>query len=130
MVLWSLLIMTDPRKEFEQILLAQRVASRVLAQEALVGRVLARVAGKPTFEKARAEVWGFFDKEGWQTSNPGLKVPHITSPDGNTRLWFKPQAVYYTVGKHDLGSARSLHIDIRDSSPEQIMKSLQRVSGV
>lgn len=113
--------MSNPRKAFESALLAERVVARVADRSA---------AKRPSFQEARSKVWEFFDKEGWQTSSPTLKVPHITSPDGNTRLWFKPQAVYFTVGKHNMGDARSLHMDIRDDSPEQIMKALGRASGV
>lgn len=111
--------MVDPRKEFEVALMVERVAARVAA-----------AAKRPTFEKARADVMEYFDKDGWQASSPTLKVPHVTSPDVGTRLWFKPQAVYFTTGKHDLGSARSLHIDIRDVSPEEVMKTLQRFAKV
>lgn len=49
-----------------------------------------------------------------------LKVPHATSEDGSTRLWFKPQAVYAGPAT-TLGDARSLHLDPRTTSTQKLV---------
>jgi len=74
-----------------------------------------------TFAKAREELIAHLRATGWAISGP-LKVPHATSPDGVTRLWFKPQAVYFSTGNsHTLGDARSLWVDIRKVSPVAVV---------
>lgn len=60
---------------------------------------------------------------GW-TVRDGLKVPHATAPDGKLRLWFKPQAVYWSVGT-DLGSARSIHADMRTETTAKLIADAQ-----
>ena len=74
-----------------------------------------------TFMAARAELLAHLRAIGWAVSGP-LKVPHATSPDGSTRLWFKTQAVYLSTGNsHTLGDARSLWVDIRKVSPVAVV---------
>jgi len=81
---------------------------------------------RPTFKAAKAAIMDHLDKEGW-TVVRRLKVPHATDMHKDNRLWFKSQAVYLGGGKSPrLGDARSLHIDIRDVSPEQFMSYLKR----
>ena len=85
-----------------------------------------RDAKRPTFSAARAELLAYLRTHGWdvKTSGPSgpLKTPHATSPSGSLRLWFKPQAVYFTTGgRHAMGGARSLWIDIREVSPAAIV---------
>ncbi len=74
-----------------------------------------------TFKAAQIRILTQLVALGWKMV-PALKVPHATSPDGRTRLWFKSQAVYYSVGdKHNLGDARSLHADIRESKSNDLI---------
>lgn len=82
---------------------------------------------RPTFKAAKAALLQHLDKEGW-TVKSHLKVPHATDPYKDHRLYFKSQAVYLG-GAHtgaSLGDARSLHIDIRDVTPEEFMQHLKR----
>lgn len=84
-------------------------------------------AKRPTFQAAKAAILAYLQQQGWKV-NPHLKVPHATSPDGELRLWFKAQAVYYSWGdKHTLGDARSLHSDIRDMTPEAFVAEAERL---
>lgn len=84
-------------------------------------------AKRPTFQAAKTAVLDYLQKQGWKV-NPHLKVPHATSPDGELRLWFKAQAIYYSWGdKHTLGDARSLHTDIRDMTPEAFAAEAERL---
>lgn len=70
-----------------------------------------------TYKQAQAEIVASLVLAGWKV-NTGLKVPHATSPDGRSRLWFKAQAIYLSQGSsHTLGDARSIHAgDIRSQS--------------
>lgn len=87
-------------------------------------------ASRPlTYAAARAAMLEHLRAEGWRLvlTNPSMqpmKVPHATSPDGRVRVWFKPQAVYYATGSHDLSSARSLHTDIRTTTGEQFLRDI------
>jgi hypothetical protein len=77
-----------------------------------------------TFPEARAEMLDGLAKKGWKVKGE-LKIPHATSPDGDVRLWFKTQAVYFSLGKgHDFKNARTLSydLDIRKMSPEDLEK--------
>jgi hypothetical protein len=69
-----------------------------------------------TFAKARTAIWKTLEGAGWKMSDPALKVPHATAPSGSFRLWFKPQAVYYSEGRPPFAQndARSLWLDIRE----------------
>lgn len=95
-----------------------------------------------TYADARLNIIYLLEDRGWTVSK-ALKIPHATSPDGSLRLWFKPQAVWYTSlsghddlgssgyyhgkGKrHDYGDARSLWFDIRAVSNEQFLAQIQR----
>ena len=82
---------------------------------------------RPTYAAARAAVFSDLAKLGWDV-RANLKVPHATSLDGETRLWFKPQSVYVSFGRgtwsnsgHTLGAARSMWIDIRDCSAAELI---------
>lgn len=72
-----------------------------------------------TFAQARGVLLAHLKTKGWAVSEH-LKVPHATSPDGRVRLWFKPQAVWVSVGSHTLANARSLWLDIRERLPETV----------
>lgn len=78
--------------------------------------------GLPTFPVARKALLEYLAREGYTLSG-NLKVPHATSRNGNVRFWFKPQAVYVTVGTaHSMNGARSTHDDIRLYPPEQWLR--------
>jgi hypothetical protein len=66
-----------------------------------------------TFKQAQADHLAALAQLGWNVK-AGLKIPHATSPDGLTRLWFKPQAVYAGRGT-DFGAARSIMGGLMDS---------------
>lgn len=79
----------------------------------------------PTFAQARATLLAHLARAGWdvRTSSQGrpLKTPHATSPDGRIRLWFRPQAVHYSLGTHhDANHTRSFWIDIRTTTPAEV----------
>lgn len=81
---------------------------------------------KPTFAKQKTAILAHLRTHGWETK-PDLKVPHATSPDGRLRLWFRPQAVWASHGSsHDMGSARSIFVDIRDYTPETFLAEINR----
>ncbi len=113
-------------------------ALSLLAQSA--GIAIAEAKPKmPTYAQAQEAILADLAQRGW-TVKSGLKIPHATSKDGRYRLWFKTQAVYYTIvgassagmpGAHDFHSARSLWVDdIRKGTPETfyaaVEKGLQR----
>lgn len=84
-------------------------------------------AASRTYAQARADIIAHLQKQGW-TVKPSLKIPHATDPTGEIRLWFKPQAIWYTAeGRHDFKNARSLWIDdIRKMTPEQFEAEVLR----
>lgn len=86
-----------------------------------------RIAKRKTFQEARAEIIEHLKKEHW-TVKEGLKIPHATSPNGEIRVWFKPQAVYVSyanrVTDHQLNYARSLWFDIRTMDPHDFEKKV------
>ena len=99
-------------------------------------------SGTKTFVQAKAAHLAELSKRGWGVK-PDLKVPHATSPDGKTRLWFKSQAVHVTKIKdkptenersspwgghdgaaptrHEFGNARTLGVDTRTASTGDII---------
>lgn len=86
---------------------------------------------KATFADARAALLSYLRSRGWdvKTSGPSgpLKTPHATSPSGGFRLWFRPQAIYYSSGNHhDANHSRSLWVDIRSTSPEEIVRIAEK----
>lgn len=83
---------------------------------------------KKTYPEAKKEIMDYLAKEGWKVSGP-LKVPHATL-DKDFRLWFKPQAVYYSVGHpHKLGDARtvSYDFDIRKMDGPKFLTTIERM---
>lgn len=81
---------------------------------------------KPTFAQKRAELLQGLEEEGFQVSTRDsrtfkpLKIPHATSRDGRVRFWFKPQAIYYTVGQHRFNDARSWTEDMRTVTAKEL----------
>ena len=81
----------------------------------------------PTYAAARAALFAYLRAEGWKLDT-SLKIPHATSPDNRTRVWFKAQAVYVhhdDRGRFDFKSARSTWLDIRAITPAQFAKDVQ-----
>ena len=80
---------------------------------------------KLTFAQARLLVFDRLKNEGWMLRTD-LKVPHATSPDNRTRLWFKAQAVYMNDGGTDprkFENTHSLVSDLREyADPDVFMK--------
>ena len=86
--------------------------------------------GTETYAAARQRVHRELGLRGWKTSPPTLKLPHATSPDGQVRLWFKPQAVYHTTGdRHEAGNARtvSYDFDIRGMPVEAVVEVARKL---
>lgn len=83
-----------------------------------------------TFKAAREELLDYLEKQHWQVKRrqglKPLKIMHATSPDGDVKLWFKSQAVYYSWGRGSFKDARSLHIDIRRANPSEVVKAAER----
>lgn len=50
---------------------------------------------KWTYTKAHKSIMADLAAHGW-TVQSNLKIPHATSPQGNVRLWFKPQTIHMT----------------------------------
>lgn len=76
---------------------------------------------KETYSKARNRLFAELESKGW-TIKRELKIPHVTSPSGKTRAWFKKQAVHSArsfSGNPSYPLALSLFIDIRDLSVEE-----------
>lgn len=83
-----------------------------------------RMQGKkmPTYSEAQRSILADLAANGWKVERK-LRIPHATSPSGVTRLWFKPQAVWYTAlddaanpaSRHDFKNARTInyYLDIR-----------------
>lgn len=67
-----------------------------------------RLAAAKTYDEAKDALMFYLKAHDWKVSAAGLKIPHATSPDGNVRLWFRPQAIYFTVGEHVSGAARTV----------------------
>lgn len=80
-------------------------------------------AKKPTFAEKRTELLDFLARNGWKLSDRNLKIPHATSPSGEVRLWFKPQAIYYSYGLTvtQFKEARSLAVDSREWTGERLL---------
>jgi hypothetical protein len=83
------------------------------------GQKNAKKAKAETFLTARARILDELRGLGWNVvafnarEGKPMKVPHATSPDGGLRLWFKPQAVWFTKGnRHELGEARTISYDL------------------
>ena len=79
-----------------------------------------------TYAQAHTAILALLMAKGWEVKQ-NLKIPHATSPDGNLRLWFKAQAIYYGTNSNvkDFGSAHSLWAsDLRTMTAENLQASL------
>lgn len=76
-----------------------------------------RPLAEATFKQAMSDLMTGLEKLGWKVASR-LKVPHATSPDGGTRIWFKAQAVYAGPARGGMRDARSLHVDAKRATPD------------
>lgn len=86
-------------------------------------------AEKPrTYAVARAQIINALRADGWDV-RADLKVPHATHPNGDFRLWFKTQAIYFTAGRHGLTSMANAHSigigDIRAMSVDAVLADIE-----
>lgn len=91
---------------------------------------------RPTFQAAKDAVLKALEAKKWVLKTRGpdgkpMKIPHATSPSGDVRLWFKPQALYFTVvsgggARHEFKNARSLWVDIRDEDPAEFANTAEK----
>jgi hypothetical protein len=74
-----------------------------------------------TFKQAQVHLLGFFKEAGW-TIKTGLKVPHVTSPNGKVRVWFKAQSLHGNDcgTEPKFGNTHSWVSDIRDREHDDI----------
>ena len=95
-----------------------------------------------TFLQARSEILDELQSRGWSLSPRSLKVPHATSPSGKLRLWFKPQAVWFSKSNappayllghivssgHEMKNAHTLSydLDIRKMSAKTFVDAIQK----
>lgn len=93
----------------------------------------ARAAKVPTFKAIQTAILANLRTAGWNVQ-ASLKVPHATSRSGRLRLWFKPQAVWYSTGhahgSYSLAHAASLHTDLRSfgapgNTPEEYAEAFR-----
>lgn len=85
---------------------------------------------KETFAQATARILATLKSAGWTvaTHHQGrpMKTPHATSPNGQKRYWFHPQAVYFTdlseFKTHQHGEARSLHLEMRGLDTSELVR--------
>ncbi len=119
--------------------ITEALAGTTETKSSAIARTRRPPSKQRTFIDARLDIIYLLEDRGWKVSK-ALKIPHATSPDGSLRLWFKPQAVWYTAfqeqgpesysrggGKrHDYGDAHSLWFDIRTVSNEEFLGQIQR----
>ncbi len=84
-----------------------------------------------TFNEAKSRILSELGAAGWSISSLTLKTPHATSPNGDARLWFKPQAIWLSyagdelASDHrmtDIASAHSIVSDMRGVSAQKIIE--------
>lgn len=100
--------------------------------EEIVREEIQQINEARTFAIARADILSELDKNGWNLSPLNLKIPHATSPDGDLRLWFKTQAVYFTKSlerRHNFKNARTISydLDIRKVDPAKFVAWIQKL---
>lgn len=94
-------------------------AERLLSAEGGYERtegVPTELAANATYKAAAIQHLDTLRSMGWRTQ-PGLKVPWALSPDGDVKLWFRPQAVYVGHSRPSL----SLHVDMRSAPTEALI---------
>jgi len=84
-----------------------------------------------TYSIAKTEIQDHLETLGWTLAR-GLLTPHATSPNGNVRLYFKPQGIHFSksrMGSHKLGNAHSLFCDIRKMTMDEFMACVDRFTA-
>jgi len=83
------------------------------------------------FEDVKAMLLDGLRTHGW-TVVENLKVPHATK--GNTRLWFKPQAIWMNdldTDYRNISNAHSLSMDMREyKSVEALLSDVERCIAI
>ena len=80
-----------------------------------------------TYKQAQDAILAELHKAGWSLSG-NLKIPHATNKEGTFRLWFKPQAIWFTAGREvsSFHAARSLWAkDYRFEDAAKFAKGLE-----
>jgi hypothetical protein len=82
-----------------------------------------------TFAQVRFMLLNYLHDKGWSV-NGTLKVPHATSPNGETRLWFKTQAIYMNDPGSDprnFANTHSMSSDMREyaNDASKLLKDVQ-----
>jgi hypothetical protein len=89
------------------------------------------ISKPPTFKVAQSNLLESLTLRGWDvrtTASTGkiLKTPYAIHPGKKYRLWFKTQAVYFSVGETGtLNEARSIHLDIRTCTVDDLIKQAE-----
>lgn len=89
-------------------------------------------ARKPTFKDAIKATLEHLKSRHWNVvlrdprNGSPLKVPYAVDPSGKFKVWFKSQSVYAGGSGWGLNDARSVHVDLRDLTPEQFEAYLLR----
>jgi DNA repair protein RadC len=95
--------------------------------------VVAREGKAPRFADVKDMLLRGLRERGW-TVVENLKVPHATSPDGRTRLWFKSQAIYINdpgTDPRQFVSAHSLTMDMREYQyVDQLLSDVARRESI
>lgn len=86
-----------------------------------------------TFRQARSRIQAGLVAKGWTPSPKNhygeeLKTPWMTSQSGLIRLWFRPQAIWFThspTGHHEFANARSLNIEVRNFPVDAIIARVE-----
>lgn len=100
-----------------------------LARKYGILKPLARENPRPsrTYAFAQREIMDELESRGWSLSSRSLKTPHATIDPSRSfyRVWFRPQAIYFSYSS-DFGSARSLSLpDIRKMSAKQVVDMIE-----
>ena len=74
-----------------------------------------------TFAEARKKVMDNLKADGW-TVKENLKIPWAQKED--VRLWFKPQAIWFTKTNHTLQNARSTGYDVKEVAEESLIQKI------
>lgn len=86
-----------------------------------------------TYRQAQAAIVEALRSDGWTVSLRDsrtfkeLKIPYVTSADGDHRLWFKAQAIYHGSPRTGFGEARSMWLgDIRNVPTKAVVNEINR----
>lgn len=57
-------------------------------------------------------------------------IPHATSPDYKTRLWFTPDGLYISIGRHSIATVFKAGVDYRDMSATKLLTVVAKYLNV